>query len=112
MGRILWAFFVCMFLKSIMALNIVNIILGGNPAYEYTLSGPAYQAALEDALVECPKMGSNVTAYSVVRRGRSKTCEEEALIIYDAFGEIYELLNNLSGPVIMQTPGMAWVKQS
>ncbi|OQV23430.1 hypothetical protein BV898_02552 [Hypsibius exemplaris] len=80
-------------------------MLGGNPAYEFAVAAPTYDVAFEDAEVTFPGLFRNVTRRSIFRLGRSKTCDDEMQLLYDALGEIVQTLDRLDGETIVQTPG-------
>ena len=88
-----------------MPLNVVTIILGGNPAYEYGLAAATYDVAFDDAQATYPGLFNDTVRTTIFRLGRSKTCEDEVQVLYTAVEEIFQTLNRLAGPVVLQTPG-------
>ena len=86
-------------------LNIVTIMLGGNPAYEYGVAAPTYDVAFEDADAAYPGLFNDTRRTTIFRLGRSKTCEDEVQLLYSGLGEIFRTLSRLTGPTVVQTPG-------
>lgn len=89
---------------EIAALQVVNFVLGGNPAYEVRLSGPTYDVAFQDLVADGNRSGINKRSL-IVKGGYSKTCDDEVELVHSMLGEIFRHLSSVQRPYVVQFPG-------
>jgi uncharacterized membrane protein len=99
------SFLLVTFVWSSDCLNIISVILGGNPAYEYGIAAPTYDVAFEEAQKTFPGLFNKTIRKSIFRLGQSKTCVDEVEVLFTVLGEIFTLVEQLKGPTVLQTPG-------
>ncbi|XP_055327364.1 atrial natriuretic peptide receptor 1-like [Paramacrobiotus metropolitanus] len=84
-------------------IHVVSIVLGGNPAYEYKLSVPTYKLAFQAAHNILGNF--SFKEINIFERGISKSCDDEENLAFSKITQIYQLIYQLDGPIVMQTTG-------